>query len=290
MEVRTKVTDEALMISRSSRNLNMELTCPVCLRLLTKTEIVMECLHRFCGECIQKCLRVGKNECPSCRIHVPSRRSLRPDPNFDALIAKVYPDVDAFERYEERCIAAFHKTRSPVPAAQQPQQRNRSSRPLSPTTPGGARRPSTTTAAAGGAGHSGGASAAASSKRPPTGGAAGQRSSATKRPRVQPPVAAPATVNFVLRVHPHETGVPALAREYLETSDQLKIQHLKKFLGLKLKYSPMDDFEILIALQHQCVVLNENLSIAHIIEHFCQANDLDQHIVLHYRLARPTGI
>ena len=72
----------------------------------------MECLHRFCSECIQKCLRVGKNECPSCRIHVPSRRSLRPDPNFDALISKIYPDLGAFERYEERMIAAFNKQRA----------------------------------------------------------------------------------------------------------------------------------------------------------------------------------
>ncbi|GMH78151.1 hypothetical protein TL16_g07691 [Triparma laevis f. inornata] len=28
--------------------------CPVCLMSLKKTHIVMECLHRFCGECIEK--------------------------------------------------------------------------------------------------------------------------------------------------------------------------------------------------------------------------------------------
>ncbi|KAH8063459.1 hypothetical protein JL722_2629 [Aureococcus anophagefferens] len=192
----------------------MELTCP---RILHKTEIVMECLHRFCSECIQKCLRVGKNECPSCRIHVPSRRSLRPDPNFDALISKIYPDLGAFERYEERMIAAFNKQRAE-----------------------------------------------------------------TRQDAAQPNV-----VNFVLRVHPHETGVPGLAREYLSTSDQLKVQHLKKFLGMKLKYAPVDDFELLIALENQCVVLNDQLSLAQIVSHF--ATDVDIEVILHYRLQRPMG-
>lgn len=38
------------------------------------------------------------NECPACRTHCASRRSLRDDPNYDALIATLYPDI---EKYEE---------------------------------------------------------------------------------------------------------------------------------------------------------------------------------------------
>ena len=89
-------------LAKSRRLLNSDLTCPICLGILNKTKIVMEvfisyssstlsinsltrfflqCLHRFCADCIQKCLRVGKKECPSCRIHVPSRRSLRSTPS-----------------------------------------------------------------------------------------------------------------------------------------------------------------------------------------------------------------
>ena len=90
-----------------------------------------------------------------------------------------------------------------------------------------------------------------------------------------------------LGVHPHETGVPGLAREYLSTSDQLKVQHLKKFLGMKLKYAPVDDFELLIALENQCVVLNDQLSLAQIVSHF--ATDVDIEVILHYRLQRPMG-
>ncbi len=68
-------------------SLNTLFQCPVCRGYMKKTFIVMECLHRFCGSCIQKCLRVGKKECPSCRVHIPSRRSLRPDLNYDALVS-----------------------------------------------------------------------------------------------------------------------------------------------------------------------------------------------------------
>ncbi|XP_076910584.1 putative E3 ubiquitin-protein ligase RING1b [Bidens hawaiensis] len=57
----------------------------------------MECLHRFCRECIDKSMRMGNNECPACRAHCASRRSLRDDPNYDALIAVLYPDIDKFE-------------------------------------------------------------------------------------------------------------------------------------------------------------------------------------------------
>ncbi|XP_021294571.1 putative E3 ubiquitin-protein ligase RING1a [Herrania umbratica] len=65
----------------------------------------MECLHRFCRECIDKSMRMGNNECPACRTHCASRRSLRDDPNYDALIAALYPDIDKYEEEE----LAFHE-------------------------------------------------------------------------------------------------------------------------------------------------------------------------------------
>ncbi|XP_020256715.1 putative E3 ubiquitin-protein ligase RING1a [Asparagus officinalis] len=65
----------------------------------------MECLHRFCRECIDKSMRLGNNECPACRTHCASRRSLRDDPNYDALIAALYPDIDKYEEEE----LAFHE-------------------------------------------------------------------------------------------------------------------------------------------------------------------------------------
>ncbi|XP_051135483.1 putative E3 ubiquitin-protein ligase RING1a [Andrographis paniculata] len=77
-----------------------EFQCPICLGIIRKTRTVMECLHRFCRACIDKAMRLGNNECPACRTHCASRRSLRDDPNFDALIAVLYPDIDKFEEEE----------------------------------------------------------------------------------------------------------------------------------------------------------------------------------------------
>ncbi|XXG46755.1 hypothetical protein AAC387_Pa02g1518 [Persea americana] len=82
-----------------------EVQCPICLGIIRKTRTVMECLHRFCRECIDKSMRLGNNECPACRTHCASRRSLRDDPNYDALISALYPDIDKYEEEE----LAFHE-------------------------------------------------------------------------------------------------------------------------------------------------------------------------------------
>ncbi|XP_030466433.1 putative E3 ubiquitin-protein ligase RING1a isoform X2 [Syzygium oleosum] len=86
-------------------DIRKDVQCPICLGIIRKTRTVMECLHRFCRECIDKSMRLGNNECPACRTHCASRRSLRDDPNFDALIAALYPDIDKYEEEE----LAFHE-------------------------------------------------------------------------------------------------------------------------------------------------------------------------------------
>lgn len=81
-------------IAVSPRSLQSELMCPICLDILKVTMTTKECLHRFCSDCIVTALRNGNKECPTCRKKLVSKRSLRPDPNFDALIAKIYPGRD----------------------------------------------------------------------------------------------------------------------------------------------------------------------------------------------------
>ena len=46
------------------------------------------------------------NECPACRTHCASRRSLRDDPNYDALISALYPDIDKYEEevFKDLCF------------------------------------------------------------------------------------------------------------------------------------------------------------------------------------------
>ncbi|RDX99307.1 putative E3 ubiquitin-protein ligase RING1a, partial [Mucuna pruriens] len=68
--------------------------------IIRKTRAVMECMHRFCRDCIEKSFRLGNNECPACRTHCSSRRSLRDDPNFDSLITILYPNIDEYEEEE----------------------------------------------------------------------------------------------------------------------------------------------------------------------------------------------
>jgi E3 ubiquitin-protein ligase RNF1/2 len=75
--------------------------CVICLGYIRNARIVMECLHRFCEDCIEKSLRMGRNECPICRTFVPSRRSLVPDPNFDRLIRSILGDFVVDERAQE---------------------------------------------------------------------------------------------------------------------------------------------------------------------------------------------
>lgn len=76
-------------IQRPEKALEQAFRCVICLGYIRNTRIVMECMHRFCEGCIEKSLRMGRNECPVCRVYVPSRRSLAPDPNFDRIIVSI---------------------------------------------------------------------------------------------------------------------------------------------------------------------------------------------------------
>lgn len=105
----TEDVDEFILVKLAE--IRKEFQCPICLGIIRKTRTVMECLHRFCRDCIDKSMRLGNNECPACRTHCASRRSLRDDPNYDALIATLYPDIDKYEE-EELAFSEEEKTRN----------------------------------------------------------------------------------------------------------------------------------------------------------------------------------
>ena len=46
-------------------------------------------------------------ECPTCRKKLVSRRSLRPDPNFDKLISQIYPNRDSMQSVHEVAYQAM---------------------------------------------------------------------------------------------------------------------------------------------------------------------------------------
>lgn len=104
-----EVITDTTEIAVSPRSLHSELMCPICLDMLKNTMTTKECLHRFCQECIITALRSGNKECPTCRKKLVSKRSLRPDPNFDMLISKIYPSRDEYEALQERVLASLSK-------------------------------------------------------------------------------------------------------------------------------------------------------------------------------------
>lgn len=96
-------------IAVSPKSLHNELMCPICLDILKNTMTTKECLHRFCHDCIITALRAGNKECPTCRKKLISKRSLRRDPNFDALISKIYPNRDEIDALHEKVLEKLNK-------------------------------------------------------------------------------------------------------------------------------------------------------------------------------------
>eukprot|EP01104_Vermistella_antarctica_P007449 TRINITY_DN1834_c0_g1_i1.p1 TRINITY_DN1834_c0_g1~~TRINITY_DN1834_c0_g1_i1.p1 ORF type:complete len:399 (+),score=68.83 TRINITY_DN1834_c0_g1_i1:33-1199(+) len=86
-------------ITLNTKKLLQEFTCPICLSILQETHSVKECFHRFCGSCITKSIAATR-ECPTCRVKCTSKRVLRADPNFDKMISRLIPDIEAFETEE----------------------------------------------------------------------------------------------------------------------------------------------------------------------------------------------
>ncbi|CAI5701504.1 unnamed protein product [Peronospora effusa] len=261
---RAPVTDAKATKTLSMRQLNADLTCPICLGIIKKTMVVMECLHRFCRDCISTAIRHSKRECPSCRIHIPSKRSLRSDANFDAFIAKVHPNLAEFERQEDQIIQQVNRARllntaytestrmglSNQAAARRNGYRKKaenttSSRPSSPVNGSNENSPII-----------GEKRSSPDSESPSdnvsSSGAVLENEAARKKPKCvsSTPSSKPAVTDRVnLRVLLHENeqpGAPKLERTLFTTSPKLKIRHLKKHLAALLKLDTYDNMCIVL--------------------------------------------
>ncbi|KAL7544251.1 hypothetical protein ACHAWF_007631 [Thalassiosira exigua] len=249
-EPRRENSDPDARVRLQLKVLGPEFHCPVCLGYIKNTRIVKECLHRFCNECIEKCLRIGKKECPQCRIHIPSRRSLRPDSNFDSLINSIYGDVEKLEQYEEEEITklnkkninnAYAESRKRGILYQAEQRKKRAAVP---------------------AGVQGGTTPTPS-----------QRIIGLKESSL---------IEFVLRRHPQETSVDRLRKEHMRTSQYLTVDELKGFLSQKLGYSPPSHFQIIAMVDQDFVVIPNNLTLAIVRRDICD-NPTDE-ILFYYRI------
>jgi E3 ubiquitin-protein ligase RNF1/2 len=232
------------MCKQPLNNLNTMFHCPVCLGYMKKTFIVMECLHRFCGECIQKCLRLGKKECPSCRVHIPSRRSLRPDLNYDAIVKKMFGDIEALENSEDKEIESWNK-RNNMNNAYTERRTREISKQAKNRKKAVKQQPLR--------------QSPIESLPVPVDRGVGLISGGIRN------LTESNLIDFVLRIHPQEKGIQRLHRECIRTSGDITIEHLKRFLGRKLAYEHYHHFQIITPLvSGKQVVLDDQMTLREI--------------------------
>ena len=235
-----------------------DIVCPVCLDFMEKTVLVNACGHRFCTNCIETSLRTHKNECPKCREHIPSRRSLRADENFDKLIRMLRPRVKAYQDSVEKRREEERKRAGVVVP---------SSSTLGTATTGAE------------------SSAAKRVRTAPTtaSGANGPTAPPGRGRRAE-------QVQFILRRYPEEAHTFVVVRqEYLSTSSMLTVGHLKTFLeacaarNLPTLALTRDSFEFVYSDTYgdEIEVREESATVGDLMRRF---RPEDGDLVLHYRV------
>jgi len=283
---------------KSIKTLNSLFQCPICLGYMKKTFMVMECLHRFCGECIQKCLRVGKKECPSCRVHIPSRRSLRPDISFDDVIGKVYGvnDVEAMEEEKALEIETLNRERNMNNAYAESRQLGIMQQAFARQRKGS--KPSTFSQTTSSSPNNNNTSSSTSRRQNTINRSnstaaqpAQQQEQQSSSPQSQQPMIrisklqdhSSSLIDFIVRRHPMEKVVDRLRKELLRTSKEMKVGQLKRFLGSKLNYQPWSHFQISIPMGGKLVTLDDSIKLACVFADVCD-NNTDASLVFQYRI------
>uniref|UniRef100_A0AAQ4PGD2 RING-type E3 ubiquitin transferase n=2 Tax=Gasterosteus aculeatus aculeatus TaxID=481459 RepID=A0AAQ4PGD2_GASAC len=255
---------EAIMdgteVAVSPRSLHSELMCPICLDMLKNTMTTKECLHRFCSDCIVTALRSGNKECPTCRKKLVSRRSLRRDSNFDALISKIYPSRDEYEAHQRRVLERLNRLHnqealsSSIEEGLRQQARYRNHRVKKPT------QESDNTTFSGGEDNGDAHShlshdSAPSHAPPPPGRTPSEAGPSRKRPRASdegsgpeadsgsPPDPPPrrhkerpaSEIELVFRPHPELVQAEDYNQtRYVKTTANATVDHLSKYLALRI--------------------------------------------------------
>ncbi|KAG2463445.1 RNG2B ligase, partial [Polypterus senegalus] len=81
----------------------------VALPISMQKDEVFQLDHRCRTPILEGRSSCSNKECPTCRKKLVSKRSLRPDPNFDALISKIYPSRDEYEAHQDRVLARLSR-------------------------------------------------------------------------------------------------------------------------------------------------------------------------------------
>lgn len=241
-KIRPVVTDDRL-VAVSRHRLAKDVECAICLGIIRSPMTTMECLHRFCQDCIEKCLRMSKKECPACRTPLTSRRVLRQDANFEKMVNRLFPDRDAAEAEEEAAIQRV-MARAVAPFAQAVEEGLRRQKEAAKL-----QRPASTTGV--NSGEDAGMSGEEGGVGPPP-GKRPMKSASTRPPsHMVTPSASPAPfersmaggVSIVLEpaaaaAAAAETTAPALERRFVSTSGDATVRTLCKYVAGKIGVAP----------------------------------------------------
>lgn len=248
--VRAQVSETAVVVT--ARMINSELTCPICLGIIRNCTTVMECLHRFCLACIEKSLRLGRKQCPSCRVACPSRRNLRQDTNFDALVAKIYPDIRKAEATLQRMTLSVINAQNHGAFAKAMEdgmlkQKEKSKRGYVEASPQPLRSSVSSPAESGESRKRNGSSSSSSSNSNSNNSSSSSNSNGSSSSEVNPaeeslPLSAlskdiqvRSSISLILRKRADSLEVATLTKCCIRTSRLLTIEQLQRYLSLKLE-------------------------------------------------------
>ncbi|XP_054999354.1 tripartite motif-containing protein 5-like [Sorex araneus] len=98
------------MATEILRNVKEEVTCPICLELLTEP-LSLDCGHSFCKACItansQESSQTGKNSCPVCRI-IYDPGNMKPSRHLINLVDRLRGVNLSLEEEEKQDLCAHH--------------------------------------------------------------------------------------------------------------------------------------------------------------------------------------
>ena len=87
----------------------------------------LTCEHRA-SSLFPRTLADSNNYCPTCRVHIPSRRALRDDPDFDATVTTLYANAGDYDRAENAYSA--HVTKQSMAAEKKAREQERMQRKI----------------------------------------------------------------------------------------------------------------------------------------------------------------
>ena len=73
-------------LSKWVSTIEPHLKCPLCGDVMTDAHVNPECMHRYCGECINHSLQECDDECPTCRSCISTHHNLRRDEQFEEIV------------------------------------------------------------------------------------------------------------------------------------------------------------------------------------------------------------